>query len=64
MAYVKTDEPAAVGKVHYAIEYSEPSGRRRRKRSPTLKGALRVQRGLPLGANSEVKLVVRKTKRA
>ena len=65
MAYVSTEEqPLGAVKTHYAIEYREPSGRRRRKRCGSLGQAFSFVRRLPLGSGPEIKLVVRQKKSA
>lgn len=65
MAYVElgdATQPAAT-QYAYVVEYTDARGRRRRKRRPTLSGALSCQRGLGYGAESEVKMVVRKRRK-
>lgn len=63
MADVQIDsgagEGAAVSRVHYAVEYTDGRGRRRRARRSTLLGAERFKRGLRLGADAIIRLIVR-----
>jgi hypothetical protein len=66
MAYVKTEAElgdATTTKMHYAIEYVDVFGRRRRARRPTLGSAERFKRSLRFGSNPEIKMVVRTVKR-
>lgn len=61
MAYVELGQDATqLASIGYVVEYTDAQGRRRRKRRPTLSGALSCQRSLGYGAESEVKMVVRK----
>lgn len=57
-------EEAKATRVHYAVEYTDGFGRRRRARRSTLTGAERFKRGLRFGANAIIRLVTRQAKAA
>jgi hypothetical protein len=54
-------EPIAT-RVHYAVEYIDRSGRRRRARKATLRGAESFKRRLRMGSDPTIRLVTRKAK--
>jgi hypothetical protein len=49
-------------RVHYAVEYIDRSGRRRRTRKATLRGAESFKRHLRMGSAPTIRLVTRKAK--
>lgn len=67
MAYVGTTEATGEAKpitrIHYAVEYTDPTGRRRRSRRPTLGSAERFTKHLRLGSDAVIRMVVRQAKR-
>jgi hypothetical protein len=54
---------AAIARVHYAVEYTDNRGRRRRARRSTLTGAERFKNGLRLGSEAIIRLIVRQVSR-
>jgi hypothetical protein len=51
-------------RVHYAVEYIDRSGRRRRARKATLRGAESFKKHLRMGSDPTIRLVTRKVKAA
>jgi hypothetical protein len=50
-------------RIHYAVEYTDAIGRRRRARRTTLGSAERFSRGLRLGSDPVIRIVWRQVKR-
>jgi hypothetical protein len=48
--------------MHYAVEYIDRSGRRRRTRKATLRGAESFKKHLRMGSDPTIRLVTRKAK--
>jgi len=59
MADGRNEAMAAGARIHYAVEYTDVQGRRRRARRQTLMGALSFKRGLRLGADAVIRIVTR-----